>query len=278
MEKNQEKSANPRYMTYAILTLIVGILFVLFAPIIMTRSWGYFSFITTGQIGDTIGGITAPITSLIGSILIFFALRAQIEANNIVQKQIQNQNVEELKKKTEQIIDAQIRMVQHEIDYFTFYKIAAVRVPINNEMSKMETQKFNFEGADAITEYIESLKELSGSTCTANVQDENPKLVTLTNLLFVINNLFNTIDKASIDVADKQYFASLLSYQFVAKVRPALNANEKHKASTTLPCDKCGESHIGIPDELFAIRDLISEKANDSIYKATPVLKEGGAI
>ena len=42
-----------------------------------------------GVVGDMIGGITNPISQLIGSILLYLALKAQLSANGIVQNQIE---------------------------------------------------------------------------------------------------------------------------------------------------------------------------------------------
>lgn len=63
-----------------------GILILL--PILFT--WSDISFISfkdTGDIGDTIGGITAPFLSFFGSILVYMALKAQINANTIINDQ-----------------------------------------------------------------------------------------------------------------------------------------------------------------------------------------------
>jgi hypothetical protein len=48
-------------------------------------------FTQTGQIGDTIGGITAPMANLLGAILVYLALKAQIEANLILKKQLDDE-------------------------------------------------------------------------------------------------------------------------------------------------------------------------------------------
>lgn len=37
----------------------------------------------TGPIGDTIGGLTAPIIGLIGSLLVYYSFKAQLRANKI---------------------------------------------------------------------------------------------------------------------------------------------------------------------------------------------------
>ncbi len=56
--------------------MVVGVAGMLAAPLLFITS-GY-SFMQTGHLGDTIGGVTAPISSLVGSILVFLALKGQI--------------------------------------------------------------------------------------------------------------------------------------------------------------------------------------------------------
>lgn len=63
--------------------LLFGITLTILSPWIFTRTIGFINFQDTGDIGSTIGGITAPITSLIGAFLIYFALVAQRQANKI---------------------------------------------------------------------------------------------------------------------------------------------------------------------------------------------------
>ncbi len=48
----------------------------------------------TGQIGDTFGGITAPIINLIGSLLIYISFKQQLKANEILSKDILRQSKE----------------------------------------------------------------------------------------------------------------------------------------------------------------------------------------
>jgi hypothetical protein len=67
------------------LALFVGIPLLLLAPFFLT-GFSYFkwaNFTTTGQIGDTIGGITAPIVNLISAVLIYLSFRQQLLANEI---------------------------------------------------------------------------------------------------------------------------------------------------------------------------------------------------
>lgn len=77
----------------------INILFPLLLPLLNKTGIGNF-----GVVGDAIGGITNPISQLIGSILLYLALKAQLSANGIVQNQIEKDNIkEEQQHNTEQI-------------------------------------------------------------------------------------------------------------------------------------------------------------------------------
>ncbi|MGV3609623.1 MAG: hypothetical protein ACO1N0_01655 [Fluviicola sp.] len=75
--------------------IVIGILLIL-GPEIFTLILGYNSFIGIGEIGDTFGGLTSPFLSYFGSILVFLALKAQIEANNKIAQQFEEQNTDQL--------------------------------------------------------------------------------------------------------------------------------------------------------------------------------------
>ena len=64
--------------------MIVGIIGVFISPILFTRGslFKIFDFSNTGQIGDTIGGITAPIVGLVSIILLYLTLREQQTFNS----------------------------------------------------------------------------------------------------------------------------------------------------------------------------------------------------
>lgn len=109
-KNNQEKVFN-NYNKKVNPILIVGGIILLFAPLLLTREYIFeaLDFSDTGEIGDTIGGITAPIIGLIGALLVYYSFRAQIEMNRIQweaikdqRKELQNQKKEkEINKKRE---------------------------------------------------------------------------------------------------------------------------------------------------------------------------------
>ncbi|WP_245537675.1 hypothetical protein [Sediminispirochaeta smaragdinae] len=80
-----------------IVTISIGLFLIalsIVAPYLLTRPSSNISFSNTGQIGDTIGGLTAPVLAILGSFLTFMAFYIQYTANKI-----QIDNIEVLRKK-----------------------------------------------------------------------------------------------------------------------------------------------------------------------------------
>lgn len=68
----------------------IGFILFLFSSVyIFTRPafWTGYDLTGTGQIGDTIGGITAPAINILGAILVFISFLAQNKANKILSEQ-----------------------------------------------------------------------------------------------------------------------------------------------------------------------------------------------
>lgn len=76
-------SNEKRYGSKANWTLVVGVTALIFAPTLISQIHTGIDFSKTGQIGDTIGGITTPILTLIGSFLVYYSFRQQLIANRI---------------------------------------------------------------------------------------------------------------------------------------------------------------------------------------------------
>ena len=71
------KSEDLKLLSFAVI--------ILFLPILLTRAatMAIFDFSRTGEIGDTIGGITAPFVGLVSAYLVYRAFIVQVEANKI---------------------------------------------------------------------------------------------------------------------------------------------------------------------------------------------------
>ncbi len=80
-----------------LLAILISISFTLIAPFLFTIKLNvpWFDFTETGQIGDTIGGITAPFINILNAILIYIAFTEQLKANNLLKNQIDSEKDKE---------------------------------------------------------------------------------------------------------------------------------------------------------------------------------------
>ncbi|HEY5593516.1 MAG TPA: hypothetical protein VIK55_21180 [Paludibacter sp.] len=225
--------------------LLVGIILVIISPFLFTRGWTGISFKDTGTIGDTIGGITAPLTSLIGSILVYFALKAQIDANKLIQDQFDQQKKDEIEQKKLTYISEQINIVRSDLNDFTF-------------SYKDDNNNCNYTGADAIFEYLKKIKHRGNHD--EDVFATNPKIVELYNIFQVFDKLVTLISTEKLPEQDRVYFISILEYIMNSKFKTSFTALAEYKMSLQPPCKNCGKRHTGIPDELFDLVESISNK------------------
>ncbi len=91
MENNKGKSEDSlkRMDKKAFWLGISAVVGILGLPYLVTQcSFGYFLGVkNANEIGDTLGGILGPFIGLMSAFLVYLALREQIKANNIIQKQ-----------------------------------------------------------------------------------------------------------------------------------------------------------------------------------------------
>lgn len=78
--------------------LLIGAPILILMPILTTQLDWLYDFTNTGNIGDTIGGVTAPVIGVVSALLIYFSFRAQIAANRIIINQMKIQAIEDREK------------------------------------------------------------------------------------------------------------------------------------------------------------------------------------
>jgi len=207
------------------MVLIVGVICMALAPLLFIMS--EYSFAETGDLGDTIGGITAPISSLVGSILVFLALRGQIVANKFTQKQIRDQKVEEQMKK--------------EVSYISdLYKY------LLNSIQTYETKYY--KGHRAIMKVMSLLAESERKNAHEEGQLYYGTAAELYGILKLGKLFLEQVNKSRIDEHDKHYFKELVKHHYDSFIVPYLAKNNEQPA-----CETCGEMHNGIPIKMLEV-------------------------
>ncbi|AZA53411.1 hypothetical protein [Chryseobacterium sp. G0201] len=87
----------------ALLIVLINIILTILAPWLFTRNslFNWLNFRETGQIGDTIGGITAPFINILNAFLIYLAFTEQLNANKILQNQLDQEKAKEIRRLSE---------------------------------------------------------------------------------------------------------------------------------------------------------------------------------
>lgn len=226
--------------------LIVGVILILFSPFILTRSLGIIEFSGTGEIGDTIGGITAPIASIIGSILVYYALKAQIDANAIVQKQLNVQKNADYERKIVDYLTNLLSMIREEINGFEYLE---TKRKINKEGEK-KTESL-IKGSDAIFKFLD-LYLFKRYRDNENLLYQIDHIKRLKYLLILIEKFLQNVIEEPISEKDKEYLISILRYIYKTKIKPHFDYQKNWSESGLKFRKEEGE------DELFILNNSIN--------------------
>lgn len=231
--------------------LWIGIPIVLLAPFLFTRTFGLIDFTETGTIGDTIGGITAPIIGLIGAVLVFLALKAQIQANILVQRQIENQEIEKKLELESSQLNKLYENLKSSIDNFSFTTLDTWDFH-NNENKELK-------GSEAFYKLFQEFY------CDAHMGEEdlktNPKITEVISILEICDKL---LDKISIsNVYDKETLNTLTLHQFIYRVFPRLSGDFPENLEIHY-CESCAKNH-GLPEKISTLIKSIKSKCNESL-------------
>ncbi|WP_375437263.1 hypothetical protein [uncultured Hymenobacter sp.] len=103
----EQKTSNSRT---ALWTVCIGAVFSCFFPWLLTREYIFKSldFTSTGQIGDTIGGIAGPLLNFTGLLVVYFSLQEQFRTN---QDQTKNFKAEQRRSNNETAISSAFKII-----------------------------------------------------------------------------------------------------------------------------------------------------------------------
>lgn len=193
-----------------ILILLLGIGLVFLSLYLFTRPALFTSldFTNTGPIGDTIGGITAPIINIVGALLVYVSFQAQLEANKIQTKALSE---EKLRNKVDGIyqkhlvqfeeIKGTLRNLEFIVEFWADY------LP-NNTISKEPT--IVFKGLNALNEYTNRIVSTRKKESTYSRQNYQTFSMFL-NYQFMLRSLYELIISIELKIDDKSDKEHLLN-------------------------------------------------------------------
>mgnify|MGYP000323370301 FL=1 len=148
----------------------MSILFILIAPFILTRSgFETMSFLNTGQIGDTIGGISSPIVGIVSIILLAYTLIEQLDFNR---KQVLLQRQEQFKTTFFQLLQEQREITN---SLYSSYEVVKLNEPTVTQKIAVKGQQFFRMGTFVLRNLFESMEY--GCYCHSYNPEEIEQLI-----------------------------------------------------------------------------------------------------
>lgn len=238
---------------HGIMILVIGCIFILFMPYLLTRPalWNSLVFSETGQIGDTIGGITAPISNLIGAILVFLALRAQIKANQLIQEQINRDNqIKDCETETANL-NQLYSYLNESINNYRFTTLPPK--DLQGNIKDIETECM---GGEAFHKLFSQIR------CNFHGDDEkllkNQSVAELFSILKIVDNLLDKLQDSKSN--NKEILNTLIRHLFEYRITTRINDANKQDLERYF-CKSCQCNH-GIPTKILDLIKSIREKLN----------------
>lgn len=219
------KGHNPIFAIWAL--AIIG-LSIFLMPIILTQtplsSDSKIDFRDTGQIGDTIGGITSPLISLLGAIITFLAFWIQVKANKVQTEQFDKQDISSKRERFETKFYDLLKIHRDNISEFNIEDKVRGRKCFVQMMSELRYIYCLLAGLNKATKNSKSLSS------------ERVFNIAYLTFFFGIGRVSNT---AYNDLFKEQYSDLIKEFHKLLKEnREFLKNNEKQKA--TIPHVKGG--------------------------------------
>jgi len=228
------------------------LLFVAFTPYLFSQKYTGIKFDqSSGVIGDTIGGITAPFINLLAAFLVFISFRAQIKANEQLNKEnklnylsnffkIVESEIKENLKKGDQITSADllVRRIKGHLNDLKTYPDGRltniqgkVRVMSHKEMAEDENEKIK-DDLFKLNGQTSSLLSLTEELVKGSIEPGISKfylhrIQSLINEMEVekLYQLFRDVNVEQdklFDKSNKKYFAGIISNLTILEFRGLL--------------------------------------------------------
>ena len=192
--------------------LFIGIVLIflslyLFTKPALFKGW---DFSNTGQIGDTIGGITAPIINLIGAFLVYISFQEQLRANRI---QVQALNDEKERNTYDRVFNNYIALYESLKNHLESLEFIVQPKPnYGMDGSITATNHIVYKGLNAINEFV--LRIENEDRYTAERYEVYGILLSFQFILKSLLELSNLVESNIILVNDKAFLSQNIKLMY----------------------------------------------------------------
>ncbi len=232
--KLKNKSENSLVICFLILGTLLTIIVPLLLPLLpLKHLQGY------GDIADAFGGIANPIGQIVGFVVLYLALRAQIKANSILQLQVNNENNKEMQRRGVKLVHELYTFLENNINTFSYE-------------SKFENGKGMqvLHGRRAIRCFIDDIEEMNIDLHNAEQLLQKDGVREILSILRIAENTLDRIKDAEIDETDKLFYIDLMKHELTFSIFPYTELDESANLKLAV-CEECHEPHGNYPPLIF---------------------------
>jgi hypothetical protein len=184
---------------HPIVYLLVGICLIFLSLWIFTRpaissDW---DFSNKGQIGDTIGGISAPIINLLGAFLVFLSFKEQFEANTIQRDALKNEIDNNNRNKEFDTLFSIFKEIKDEVNGFNYLRF--LEAQYLGEATYSNALTIEYKGTKGISEFM----RIVNSSQLFSIANISQSTASLGEIKYIVGSLDDLRIKIETLLSDK---------------------------------------------------------------------------
>lgn len=232
--KLKNKSENNLVICFLIIGTLLTIIVPLMLPLLPLKHLK-----GMGDIGDAFGGIANPIGQIVGFVVLYLALRAQINANSILQMQVNAENNKEMQRRGVKLIHELYTFLENNINTFSYES----KFEGNNGMQVLH-------GRRAIRCFIDDIENMNIDLHNAEQLLQKDGVREILSILRIAENTLDRIKDADIDESDKLFYIGLMKHELTFSIFPYTELDESANLKLAV-CEECHEPHGNYPPLIF---------------------------
>jgi len=212
-------------------------------PIVLIKLSTFTWLSGKGEIGNAIGGITAPFVGLTGAILVYLSFEQQIEANRIQRKGLRSQILQERLKSEHHILEKHLAEIKDEFYNLRYRRSGQVYQPGHRRNDGI------FTGGDALEAYSDDLTNYGDSLGDDAIEFE----FGVRYLVLLAFSFEEQLKMAIIKEDKKVFFAKKFIYFYEAKIKLQLELINRLMAGERNEFEKIKEESGALMDKVKAM-------------------------
>lgn len=193
-----------------LLILFLGVGLIFFSVFIFTQpaKFQFWDFSNTGQIGDTIGGITAPIINLIGAFLVYISFNEQVTANRLQIRALDDEKQDRINKEMYNRYYSLLTEIKVKLNELEF----VIKIDNENLIGEQPSQSFYhvFKGLNALNESILRLESANkpNQNFSPYIKERYNSYSIILNFQFILSSILEFIElvEKKVDIKEDKDF------------------------------------------------------------------------